>query len=180
MVKMVERLLLYTQAKFGGGLALDKELADLEQISRDAIGDVKSLRPGAEIQFKAEGDCSGTWDRVRLTEVAANLVENAVKHGQPGRPIDVLVRAQGDHVALQVHNFGPPIPAELMPVLFEPFRRAGKQSGPGGGSFGLGLYISREIVAAHGGTLEVSSSAEDGTTFIVHLPRAAAGHTFEG
>jgi PAS domain S-box-containing protein len=173
MVNIVERLLLYTQAKFGGGLSLDKGFADLEQACRDAISDVQAPHPDREIRFRTGGDLSGVWDQARLTEAVSNLVGNAVKHGEPGRPIDVLAKDEGDHVELEVHNLGPPIPAELMPVIFEPFRRVGPLSGSGESSFGLGLYIVREIVAAHGGTIEVSSSAEAGTTFIVRLPRGA-------
>jgi PAS domain S-box-containing protein len=167
MVKMVEQLLLYTQAQFGGGFSLEKERTDLERVCRDAIDDVQASSPDAEIHLDAEGDCNGVWDRPRLTQVATNLIGNAVKHGQPRTPIYVLARDEGDRVALRVHNVGPPIPPELMPVIFEPFRR-GSTDG-----FGLGLYIIREIVAAHGGTVEVSSSSAEGTTFVVHLPRGA-------
>jgi signal transduction histidine kinase len=106
-----------------------------------------------------------------LTEVASNLVGNAVKHGQPGRPIYVRVRDEGDQVSLRVHNLGPPIPPGLLPLVFEPFRRSETQDG-----FGLGLYIVKEIIAAHGGTVEVRSSASAGTTFTVRLPRGASAH----
>jgi PAS domain S-box-containing protein len=175
MVKMVERLLLYTQAQFGGGLSLDKEFVDLESVCRDALGDVQASRPDAEIHIKTEGNCCGVWDRIRLTEVVSNLVGNAAKHGQPGQPIHVLARDEGDQVSLHVHNLGPPIPTELLPVIFEPFRRrTDRPHGSSEVSFGLGLYIVKEIVAAHGGIVEVSSSAA-GTTFIVRLPRGNGG-----
>jgi signal transduction histidine kinase len=176
MVKMVERLLLYTQAQFSGGLSLDVEFADLEQVCRDAISDAQASRPGTEIHFKTEGNSCGVWDRIRLTEVATNLVENAVKHGRPGQPIYVHIRDEGDQVSLRVQNFGPPIPAGLLPAIFEPFRRIERQRGSTESSFGLGLYIVKEIVAAHQGTIEVSSSETGGTSFIVRLPRAAASH----
>jgi signal transduction histidine kinase len=176
MVKMVEQLLLYTQAQFGGGVSLDREYTDLEDLCRDAISDVQASWPVAEIHFEARGDCRGVWDRIRLTEVASNLVGNAVKHGQPGQPIYVLARDEGDQVSLQVRNLGPPIPTGLLPVLFEPFRRTERQHRSGEDSFGLGLYIVKEIVAAHGGRVEVSSSEKAGTTFTVRLPRGAAAH----
>jgi PAS domain S-box-containing protein len=174
MVNMGERLLLYSQAQFGGGLSLVKGFADLEQICVDAIDDVRLSHPGSQIQLDAEGDCRGTWDETRLAEVASNLVGNAVKYGQPGLPIYVFARDEGDQVALRVHNFGPPIPPELIPTLFEPFHQG--QRGSAEDSFGLGLYIVKEIATAHGGTVEVSSSAATGTTFIVRLPRGAGAH----
>jgi PAS domain S-box-containing protein len=174
MVKLVEQLLLYSQVQFGGGLPLNRELTDLEEVCRDAISDVEASRPDAQFELKAEGDVTGIWDKTRLTEAVSNLVGNAVKHGEPGQPIFVVARDRGDEVVLSVHNLGRPIPAELLPVLFEPFRREKKRLRPGESSFGLGLYIVRESVAAHGGTVEVSSSAAAGTTFTIQLPRAAA------
>jgi PAS domain S-box-containing protein len=176
MVKMVERLLLYTQAEFGGGVSLDRELTDLGLVCKDAIGDVRASSPDAEIHFQTEGDCWGVWDRIRLTEVASNLIGNAVKHGHARRPVYVLARDEGDQVALRVHNLGPPIPTQLMHVIFEPFRRLEKQRGSAEDSFGLGLYIVKEIVAAHGGRVEVSSTAQAGTTFTVRLPRGTCAH----
>jgi PAS domain S-box-containing protein len=177
MVNMAERLLLYSQAQFGGGLSLETGSTDLEQICRDAIGDVQISHPDRQIHFEAGGDCRGMWDRTRLAEVVSNLIENAVRYGQPGQPIHVVARDEGDQVALHVHNLGPPIPTASIPALFEPFRRAQKHRASGEDSFGLGLYIVREIVAAHGGTIEVSSSATAGTTFSVHLPRDAGRST---
>jgi PAS domain S-box-containing protein len=180
MVHMVRRLLLYTQAEFGEGIPLDSELTDLVDVCRAAIADVESASPKSEIHFGSEGDCRGVWDRIGLTEVVDNLVENAVQHGQPGQPIHVVARDEGDAVLLVVRNSGPPIPPELLPVIFEPFRRVDDRRGFGGDSFGLGLYIVREIVVAHGGTVEVSSSRAAGTTFTVRLPRGAPSHPFPG
>jgi PAS domain S-box-containing protein len=176
MVKMGERLLLYSQAEFGGGLPLERGFTDLEQICYDTIGDVQTSHPGAQIRFKAEGDCRGIWDRTRLAEVASNLVGNAVKHGEAGQPIYVLATDEGAEVVLRVRNLGQPIPAESIPTIFEPFHHGRNHRGSGDDSFGLGLYIVREIVNAHGGTVEVSSSAAAGTTFIVRLPRDVGAH----
>jgi PAS domain S-box-containing protein len=176
MVKMVEQLLIYTQAQFGGGIALNKELLDLDHICRDAIGEVEASRPGVEIHLKTEGNCWGVWDKVRLTEAVTNLVGNAVKHGAPGQPVFVVASDQGEQVTLNVHNLGPPIPADLLPQLFEPFHREKKVLRSGESGFGLGLYIVRESVSAHGGTVEVKSSMEAGTTFSVRLPRGTPAH----
>jgi PAS domain S-box-containing protein len=176
MEKMVSQLLLYTQAQFGGGLPLEKEPTDLEQVCRDAIADVEASHADAEIRLKIQGNCWGVWDKTRLTEAVSNLVVNAVKHGAPGQPIYVGASDQDDEVVLKVHNLGPPIPTDLMPLIFEPFSREKKQPMSGEGSFGLGLYIVRESVSAHGGTVEVKSSLETGTTFTVRLPRGATAH----
>src|SRR5262249_52479796 len=103
----------------------------------------------------------------------SNLVGNAIKYGAPATPIAVAVRGESDHVVLTVHNYGAPIPAEMLPVLFDPFRH-GDTAQRGPKSYGLGLYISHEIVAAHGGTIDVRSSRETGTTFSARLPRGTA------
>jgi signal transduction histidine kinase len=99
-----------------------------------------------------------------------NLLANAVVHGTSGSTIRVEVQADGDDSILVVHNEGKPIPEALRMTLFDPFRRA-RQSGSG---LGLGLYITRELVRAHGGDVSFTSSAETGTTFTVRLPRGTA------
>jgi PAS domain S-box-containing protein len=180
MVKMGERLLLYSQAEFGGGLPLEKGFTDLEQICGEVIGDFQMSHPDRQVHFEAEGDCRGVWDRTRLGEVVSNLIGNAVKHGETREPVYVIARDRGAEVALLVHNVGPPIPAESIPALFEPFHYGQKHRASGEDSFGLGLYIVREVVAAHGGTIEVGSSAEAGTTFIVRLPRDTTAHPHPG
>jgi PAS domain S-box-containing protein len=177
MAHMVEQLLLYTQAQFGGGVRLDKEVTDLEEVCRHALDDARVANPHCEIHLESQGDCHGFWDPTRLTEVAANLLANAITHGQPGQPVQVVAHDEGDRVALRIHNSGPPIAPELLPVIFEPFHRTAMQRRTRRGGFGLGLYITKEIVAAHAGTIEVASSVEAGTTFAVRLPRSLAAHT---
>lgn len=135
--------------------------------------------PDVDFDFHVEGDAWGEWDRTRILEVVDNLLSNAIKHGSRGQPIDVTVRSDGDDVVLAVHNGGAPIPAELVPVLFDPFRRAARSDHRHGElkSHGLGLYIVREIVVSHGGTIDVSSTSEAGTTFTVRLPRGTRATT---
>jgi signal transduction histidine kinase len=91
--------------------------------------------------------------------------------------VRLAVTGREREVELTVHNDGPPIPPELLPHIFEPFRRGQAQPGAAAGSanLGLGLFIVREIVTAHGGRLEVRSEAGAGTTFTAVLPRAPAG-----
>jgi phosphoserine phosphatase RsbU/P len=107
----------------------------------------------------------GEWDRTRLYQALSNLLRNALRYGSG----DVLFRANGTggHVEVAVHNAGVPIPAERLSVIFEPFER-GPQDRAG---LGLGLYIVREILKAHRGEISVASSAAEGTTFAVRLPR---------
>jgi signal transduction histidine kinase len=115
-------------------------------------------------------DTRGVWDKERLAQVVSNLIGNAIEHGKPGGAIEVRLRSEGDGVRLEVHNQGAAIPAELLPSIFDPFRRQ-QRAGQKSEGLGLGLYICRELVRAHGGEIAVQSTDEAGTTFTVRLPR---------
>jgi signal transduction histidine kinase len=107
--------------------------------------------------------------------VISNLVGNALEHGDVTRPVTVrLTPGDDDAILLSVHNDGPPIAPDLLPSLFEPFRRSVVRNERSKG-LGLGLYITVQIVQAHSGRLEVASTTERGTTFTVVLPRLAVG-----
>jgi signal transduction histidine kinase len=121
------------------------------------------------LQLQVSGDLRGEWDADRLGQVVSNLVGNAIQHGN-GTPITLTVQEQGDLVTLTVHNGGPPIPPEVLPYVFEPLAR-GRAEGASR-SIGLGLFIARAIVSAHGGHVHVSSSIDTGTTFSIALPKA--------
>ena len=103
-----------------------------------------------------------------MAQVVSNLVGNAIVYGAPGEPVRVSVDADADMLRLTVWNAGAPIPPELFPVLFEPFRRGAPTHARG---LGLGLYIVKQIVTAHGGDIDVYSTADKGTRFAVRVPR---------
>ena len=114
------------------------------------------------------GNVEGTWDPDRLQQVVSNLVGNALEHSDG--VVSVRVEAAKHDVVLSVHNDGEPIPAEVLPALFEPFRRGERSAG----GLGLGLYIVREVIRRHGGTIDVRSSSAAGTTFVSRWPRVQA------
>lgn len=102
--------------------------------------------------------------------MVSNLIGNAVTHGTG--PVCVTGRDEGDEVVTTVHNQGPPIPAAVIPTLFEPFTRpVQERPGARGKGLGLGLYIASEIVQAHGATISATSRAGEGTTFTIRWPR---------
>jgi signal transduction histidine kinase len=107
-------------------------------------------------------------DRVRLRQVLANLIENAVKWSDAGEEVDVDVSATNGRVFIDVRDRGPGIPREEHGVIFEKFGRA--KSGAGRSGTGLGLFIARSIAEAHGGSVEVRSVAGRGATFSLALP----------
>jgi signal transduction histidine kinase len=171
MGNMIRDVLDFTRGHLGGGIPVEPTTGDLADICHRVVDETKAVHPEREIVFAARGDLHGTWDRARLEQVVSNLVGNAVRHGE-GR---IVVEAVGEEseIVLRVQNGGPPIPAAQLPTIFEPFKR-GPETMRGSEGLGLGLYIVREIVRAHGGTVQVRSSAHEGTTFACVWARPAA------
>jgi signal transduction histidine kinase len=115
-------------------------------------------------------------DADRIAQVISNLVGNAPQHGTPGTPVVVESRIVGDDAVLAVKNDGPTISHADLDQLFEPYRRGGTAAPRASGSVGLGLYIARQVVVAHGGTIDVQSLPGEGTCscFTVRMPRFAS------
>jgi signal transduction histidine kinase len=170
MERMIGDLLDLTRARFGGSMPLKRRSADLRQVCEEAMIEIRAGRPEAVLRFQASGDLRGEWDVDRLAQVVSNLVGNAIQHGS-GAPVTLNGQEQGDAVTLAVHNGGPPIPPEVLPFVFEPLAR-GRAEGASQ-SIGLGLFIARAIVSAHGGHIQVSSSTDAGTTVTVVLPKVS-------
>jgi PAS domain S-box-containing protein len=171
MARLIEQLLDFTRARVGGGFDMAPRAADFAQICDQALGEIELAHPGWKVKVESLGTFSGVWDPDRLLQVVSNLIANAGQHGAAGSEIRVRVDGTDpEAVVLEVTNEGT-IPEALLPDLFSPFR--GKRA-RGAAGLGLGLYITREIVHSHGGTVEVSSSTPLGTTrFTVRLPRRA-------
>ena len=131
-----------------------------------------------ELVFERAGDLEVDFDPARMRQVLINLLGNAVQHGDASQPIRFDVRGEKHQVQASVSNHGTPIPASGIGTIFEPLVQLAKaKRGPGqrpATSLGLGLFIAREIVKAHGATLGVTSSAEEGTEFTIRMPRERA------
>jgi signal transduction histidine kinase len=123
------------------------------------------------VTVAAPGPVRGRWDRSRLDQVATNLLSNAMKYGK-GRPIEVAVERAGEVARLVVSDRGIGIDAADHARIFERFERAAPDRQYGG--MGLGLWISREILARLGGTIGVQSRVGEGARFVVELPAGEA------
>jgi PAS domain S-box-containing protein len=168
MAAMIRDVLDFTRGRLGGGIPIEREPCDLGHICAEAVAEMKQAHPGRAIHCDAIGNLSGKWDPARIEQVLSNLIGNAVQHGLD--PIRVSARNDDrDGVIVTVHSMGTPIPDELIPTIFEPFRRGERGSSQG---LGLGLYIVSEIVRSHGASVSVSSSERDGTMFTIHWPVA--------
>jgi signal transduction histidine kinase len=177
MSRIISQLLDFTRARLGGGISINSRPIDLADVCADVIAEMSTVHPDRAVRFDAGGDTLGNWDRERLAQVVSNLIGNAIQHGKSDGGIDVQLRTAGDVVTLQVHNEGAAIPADLLPSVFDPFRRRETHAVPKTEGLGLGLYICREIIRAHGGDIAVESGDGTGTTFTVRLPRSAKPQT---
>jgi signal transduction histidine kinase len=169
MMEMIATLLDFTRAGIEGTLPIARSQADLGPSAQKVVEEAREAWPGRAIACETRGDLKGEWDRARIEEAMSNLVANALQHGDPRTPVRVSIDGTGEVVVLKVQNEGPPIPGDLIAVLFEPFSRG--DAAPTG--LGLGLFIVKQIATAHGGTVQVESNAEAGTTFTLLLARAA-------
>lgn len=167
--RIISDLLDLTQARLGGGIPVQPERTDLHDLVRAVVDEHAAAHPGRQWKLEESGDVEGDWDAERLLQALSNLVSNALQYSPPGTPIRIESGGRGEEVFVSVHNQGTPIPAGDLPRIFEPFKRAnGARSTK---SLGLGLFIVERIVAAHGGRIECRSTAAEGTTFEMILPR---------
>jgi signal transduction histidine kinase len=151
-----------------GKLTLEREPVDLVTLISETVERFgpQLASAGIEVRFTPVGRVVGNWDRFRLEQVFVNLLTNAMKYGQ-ARPVHVSIAAEGSTACLKVRDEGSGIDPKDHERIFQQFERASRRDI---GGLGLGLYIVREIVAAHGGRVWVESAVGKGSTFSVELP----------
>ena len=170
MESIINDLLDFTRTRLGSQLPVTPSRCDLADIAR---GTAKELSADGRISVIARSDCTGYWDRGRITQLVANLLGNAQQHGDKNAPIAVEIAGDSDHVHMWVRNSGPSIPADEKEAIFQPMLRGASARKTRGHttSLGLGLFIVQQIARAHGGTVALASSDERETVFHVELPR---------
>ena len=173
MTRMIGDLLDLTRGRLGGGIPISPAPCDLGPLGRRVVSELEVAHPARELRLEARGDLQGEWDQDRLAQLLGNLLRNAVDYSPEGTPITLALHGEGAWVRLEVRNQGEPIAAQVLPGLFEPFRRGQTRGGGSTSGLGLGLYIVQQIAAAHGGGVEARSTREEGTVFTVRLPRVA-------
>ena len=183
MSLLISDLLEFTRTRLGSGIPLERTTCDLGLVCDAALEIIRAGNPEHGFEEDIAGDLLISGDAPRLQQVLGNLLSNAVQHGDPGKPISLTARAADGHIEVRVANFGRPIPAMALQSIFEPLVRVpteGKEvDEQSKSSLGLGLFIVREIVDGHGGSVAVQSSEKAGTAFTICLPRAnaASGHS---
>ena len=176
---MITDLLDFAKARIGTSIPINPGPTNLREVVEQVVDELQMLAPSRVVRIRHTGAEDGRWDADRIAQVLSNLVGNAFQHAPTTAPITIASRIEGNDAVFEVTNDGPPIPASELPDLFEPFKRGRNAAAGTGGSLGLGLYIAREVVIAHGGTIAVNSSADAGTSFIVRLPRFVHAATTE-
>ena len=173
MGAMIRDLLEFTRTRLGKGIPISPDAADLQRVCQSSIEEMSFAYPGVSFALTAEGETVGAFDRDRMHQVVSNLLGNAVQHAEPGSQVVLRTGAADETLWLEVTNKGRVIPPEHLQSIFDPLVQIASGEAPSKGStnLGLGLFIAREIVQAHGGLIEASSTAERGTTFAVKLPR---------
>jgi sigma-B regulation protein RsbU (phosphoserine phosphatase) len=167
---LIGDLLDFTQARLGSGLGIRKARVDLHQAIADSISELAVAFPDCVLRHEAQGEGICLADADRIVQAIGNLVANAASHGDRSRPITVRSENRNGTFEVVVHNHGQPIPPDLLEHLFEPMVRGAGATAAGAKGVGLGLYIVREIVRAHAGEAQVTSTAEDGTAFALRFP----------
>lgn len=170
MARMIDQLLDFTRVRVGVGIPIETKRLDLLSLLRHVMDELDDANPNWTLRLHHVGETEGSWDADRLSQVFSNLVANAVQHGRVEHGVTVRVDGtQPQLVVVDVHNMGA-IPETLLPKVLEPLA-AGERGRDKSRGLGLGLYISQQILRAHGGRIEVRSTEGEGTTFTVLLPR---------
>jgi signal transduction histidine kinase len=148
--------------------------ANLRELARQVFDEFHLMHPERRATLEHRGEETGSWDADRIVQLLGNLIGNAFQHSAADGLVTVTTSGGPDDVVIEVRNDGDPIPADYLPRVFEPFQRGAGATTSAARSVGLGLFISKQIVLAHGGTIDVRSTPEGGTVFMVVLPRHPA------
>ncbi|MFT3774646.1 MAG: sensor histidine kinase [Minicystis sp.] len=173
MGRLIRDLLDVTRIRLGTGIPISPRPIELRALFQGAVEEHEITCGDRTIVLDASEPVRGVWDADRLEQVIGNLLGNALGYSAPGTQVSIALRREANEAVFEVHNHGPAIPAEALPRLFDLFYQGpqdGRMTRPV--SVGLGLFITKQIVDAHGGSITVRSTSEDGTTFCVRLPGA--------
>lgn len=171
MTNMLDDIQDYARSRLDTDLALRTTPQSLGQLAAAAIEEMRAANPRANLQLSVNAPDDGFWDGPRLSRVIANLLRNAMEHGQPEETVTVRCWSNGAKRLLAVHNEGPAMSEGVIKQLFQPMAKR-VTAAPTGSNMGLGLFVCREIVTAHRGHISVTSDA-GGTEFTIELPASA-------
>ncbi len=173
MSYMITDLIELTRVRLGSKISIKPTRTSMRCICTDSIGEMQAIYPNRVFRLDCDDELSGEWDVAKMSQVLSNLLGNAIQHGNVMSPITLTAKSGTNGVEVSVHNKGTAIPPTMLPRLFDCLFQGlsdQKDANDNSTSLGLGLYIAKEIISAHGGTIDVKSSDDEGTTFAVRLP----------
>lgn len=173
--RLIADMLDFTAAKLGAGVTVRPQWIDLHSTVAQALADLGVVYPESQIRHVATGSAACMADPERIKQLLGNLITNAVTYGAPDHAIEVYTSTTAMESIIDVANRGQPIPADMVPSLFEPMTRG--QVDGSKRSVGLGLFIVSEIARAHNGAVSVTSTEAQGTRFTVTLPHCLVAAT---
>lgn len=178
-MELTNYLLDLTRVRLGSGLPINTTTMNMEFIARQLVDEMHLKHPNRHFNLKVQGSTNGEWDKQRIKQIFSNLLNNALQYSSPDSPITVKIEGLPEETLLSIHNYGAPIPSDCVENLFKPLTRReddNYNNQTGSANLGLGLYITKQIVDAHKGTINVISSEQEGTTFVIKLPRYLANN----
>jgi signal transduction histidine kinase len=177
MSKLINDLIDFTRTHLGPGIPIRVRKGSLVAVCEQVVDELRTFHPERHIELQVPPVVDAIFDEGRIAQMLSNLVGNAIQYGTVTAPVTVRMAGGSDDIVLTINNLGPVIPADKLSTIFDPMVRIAESIRADSddvierSSLGIGLFISREIVHAHGGKLEVVSSEEGGTTFTITLPR---------
>lgn len=178
MRRLIDDLIDFTRTHLGPGIPIRVKQGNLAGLCQHVVDELRTFHPERQIELQAPQQLDAIFDDSRIAQLLSNLIGNAIQYGDPHSPARVRLVGSADGIVVTVQNDGAPIPPDKLAGVFDPMVRIAAQSGcdhTERSSLGIGLFISREIAHAHGGSLDVVSNATDGTTFTVTMPLLPAG-----
>ena len=175
MKHMLDDIQDYARSRLDTDLELRLAPQRLGELAAQAIDELRAASPRVRIELSSEGPDDGVWDGPRVSRVITNQLRNAIQHGEQGSPVYVEVTGLSESRALTVRNAGAAITQDVMARLFQPMAKR-ITAAPSASNMGLGLFVCKEIVSAHGGHITLTSG-EEGTAFRVELPIVSTANT---
>jgi signal transduction histidine kinase len=181
MSKLINDLIDFTRTHLGPGIPIRIKQGSLVALCEEVVNEARTFHPERSIDLKVPPKLDAIFDEARLAQALSNLIGNAIQYSSADFPVTVQLASNGDQVTLSVNNRGEIIPTEKIASIFDPMVRIAANASQNEQdyiertSLGIGLYISREIVHAHDGRIDVTSNDKDGTTFLITMPRLPSG-----
>ncbi|QYF93404.1 sensor histidine kinase [Massilia sp. PAMC28688] len=177
MSRLINDLIDFTRTHLGPGIPVKLKQANLSRVCQEVVDELRTYHPERRIDLSMQDHLDAIFDESRIAQVLSNLIGNAIQYGSGDKPVIVVMSKLENDVRITVNNRGKAIEQNKLAAVFDPFVRIAATHSPGfteRTSLGIGLFIARQIVHAHGGELTVSSDKASGTTFTLVIPLVPA------